>query len=1285
MNVNNVSLAIVLMIALSALAPLSFGYSTSGTGGATIVLTDSFEGLENSTFTLISGAGFSASSMIAQDSITVGGLPTYHAAIPINAAGGITGPITIKMSATLPQGYADVVINDGTLRTFPDAIIITRNATVANITADVSSCKVGDTINVLGTGYPANTTIGALGLNGTALTIADAGAGTVAGNAITVDANGAFQVSFVMPPTPAGVYYIDTASPSASNNATIVVMPSMHISSTTVSAGEVITITLDGYGASTVATAYWDGTATATTITTSATGSATFTFTIPSTSGNHTLSVRDAYGNSVGPTTVFVSALIVKKTLNFYLHRDLTTPDVNNIDALDVMDTEQKFGESVNVSSNHQISQDWYLTPKLAEDFEVSGTFSLLIWLNYTYGSTYTANPSVTVYERLPSSTSPASNPTDEVVVASANFAQITMRTSPTSYRFNITNVHHTFGAGSTIHVKYEMGYGAATLATLFFNSSYMDSRVSFEALDYLTVEDVTSYNSTGAATIYFSPSKDSMNSTVTLNATLSDPLGGYDIEQVIVNITDPSGAVIFTQNMTLVDGTPISSPAIYQSTWNYFGMPIGRYNVTVWAIDNNGFYYNIVNYNYGVYPSIARTFVLIGLLMPYNVSATAVDSNGAPLSGAYVALHAGLSLISDAYTNSSGCAMLYAFGGDGYNISVTWKGVVVNRTIVSISSDIAITFDCAVYNPSFIVVDSHDVPLSTAAAYFTFPDGTHTAIPFVTDDTGYVNMSQMPMGNYLVTAWWRGVIVYNDSIAMSANAEYEVDCAVYYLTAIVVDRSANPLPMAQVVICNSTTKIVTDSRMTNVSGAAVSRLPLGSYDVSAYWYNALVYDGTLDYLLTSDDEMTLVCEIFNLTTHAFDSHGIVLENAEVIIADIDMGMIYGTEHTDAFGNATVRLPAGSFDITIYWLGRLVNVTRDVMVSSDTSLDVFCLVNYVTFTAVDSHNATVKDAQLAVATPDGKALFCSGLTDALGQYVARVPEGECKVTVYWHDTHVNTTVPLNISSDMSWTVHCAIFYLDLTAMDKDTPSLPLGDATVVVTDATTGSVWDSQKTDSAGKMLSRLPGKDYNITIYWEGVKVHSSKVTFGMDMPIEAKCDVFTLTVSVKGSDSAPVNDAQIVVLSSSGALAGSGMTKGKGTIAFRLPIGSYTVKMRYITTYQMTAVDISKKADVTLSSPQEVKFTFSNSEYPLPIYTTTMFTMLIAILALVIMLAIILLLMLKYRNAVNNLARNAGVNEKSPKDEPEKSKGANEEKTEEKPAEHEASKETPEKKEAN
>jgi hypothetical protein len=201
-------------------------------------------------------------------------------------------------------------------------------------------------------------------------------------------------------------------------------------------------------------------------------------------------------------------------------------------------------------------------------------------------------------------------------------------------------------------------------------------------------------------------------------------------------------------------------------------------------------------------------------------------------------------------------------------------------------------------YDPSFKVVDDVDNPLPRAQAYIRLPNGTINTLPLYTDDSGVINLQQVPSGNYTFTVLWKDVVVQQTTQYVDSDGPYTIECRVYQLTANVLGNNGAPVHGAYVVIYTHA-GIVYDFKMTDSAGHAVFQLPssdiqvIGSYTIevhysTTYWLTAATSTATKPLVsVTSSGPVTIT--LTNFPPSIWTTTGFLLLIALVV------GVVLGT------------------------------------------------------------------------------------------------------------------------------------------------------------------------------------------------------------------------------------------------------------------------------------------------------------------------------------------------------------------------------------------------------
>ncbi len=540
---------------------------------------------------------------------------------------------------------------------------------------------------------------------------------------------------------------------------------------------------------------------------------------------------------AVGPLAAAAQAP-TPRDLTFYMHNNTLAKDINGVSTPYVFDTLQKFGKNNTVAKVQEVKQDWYLFPTLAGNLTVNGTISLHAFVSVSLvGSQIT--PTLTVSEV---------NATGGTAwTASYSPGSVSWWATPHDLVLNMSGVHHTFASASTILVVLDIVAGVR-IATIWYNASWVPTHLVVQSDDFARLGSIAFLDAAGVARQSFDPL--AATKTITVVANVTDPLGGYDIAWVNLTLNRPGGTPVLTAvPMTKTAGTPLSYVSTFEYVWNYNNQPVGRYNATVSVLDNSGLYYFKEFFATGPYLAQMAAFFYIGGL-PVYVNVIAVDSKSAALPGATIdLLSAGIAI--DAVSSDSSGLTNFTMAKGTYTFQVVWEGVQVASIDYTASSNVsaanAVLITCQVYYPNFQAQDANGAALADASLIFVMPSGQEIG-PYKTDSSGYVNLTQVPVGTYAIQASWRGVGVYSGSAAVTGNGVISFRTAVYELTVTVKAGNGQTLPGAFVSVVDST-GLVFDVGVTSADGSVVLRLPAGNYTVDYRYittYQGSSYDSGL-------------------------------------------------------------------------------------------------------------------------------------------------------------------------------------------------------------------------------------------------------------------------------------------------------------------------------------------------------------------------------------------------------------------------------------------------------
>jgi len=138
-------------------------------------------------------------------------------------------------------------------------------------------------------------------------------------------------------------------------------------------------------------------------------------------------------------------------------------------------------------------------------------------------------------------------------------------------------------------------------------------------------------------------------------------------------------------------------------------------------------------------------------------ISIKVVDYKGAPIPGAEVTIKSG-AMILKGETSETGQVELTPYIPGIYELTVHFKGKLVNETIIPAFYEKTLTVRCSVYDLKIMVVGARGQSLN-GAIVMLIDSSTNTEIySLVTDDTGYCVFKQVPAGDYTLVARYKRV-----------------------------------------------------------------------------------------------------------------------------------------------------------------------------------------------------------------------------------------------------------------------------------------------------------------------------------------------------------------------------------------------------------------------------------------------------------------------------------------------------------------------------------------------
>jgi hypothetical protein len=547
-----------------------------------------------------------------------------------------------------------------------------------------------------------------------------------------------------------------------------------------------------------------------------------------------------------------VNASTLVKNMDFFFHYSSSAVNIAGTSSNLIMNTVFTFqGGSQNfykATGQPKISEDFYLYPPFAGNVTLSGNWVVTIFANST--SLHPATWNVEFWEKAQNGSiiwdSGILSPN---VVGGPAGEQGYIDVPIYGYSLIVSNLTHSFLAGDTLQVEITVNTGSTVPVRLWYNSASYPSGMVLPATSYATPYSIITLNVNGTATKVFYTFWSQNQRRVIVNTYVSDPFGGYDISNVTIEIKDPTGTILVSNiSMMRTSGNAYSYTSEYQYSFPYdVNSTLGIYIIIVSVIDNNGLHNHEMYGTYEPFIQTANSYFSLGIPVP--VTFKVISASSRPLQGAEVELYTGGHLYASGITASDGSVNITVFSGS-FNVKVYWEGTQVYNALISISNSTTIILPVLVFDPIFKVTTFDGNYLSNALVFVTYPNGSTGRTPFITNQSGEIQMFSQPAGNYTF------LVVYDDAVvantALLANFSWTImdniyspiipqaqiiNSKVYTLTINVLDNSGHELTNVTTLVTSISTGAVFNYALTK-NGTVSLLLPNGSYDIQLEYHN---------------------------------------------------------------------------------------------------------------------------------------------------------------------------------------------------------------------------------------------------------------------------------------------------------------------------------------------------------------------------------------------------------------------------------------------------------------
>ncbi len=491
------------------------------------------------------------------------------------------------------------------------------------------------------------------------------------------------------------------------------------------------------------------------------------------------------------------------------------------------------------------------------------------------------------------------------------------------------------------------------------------------------------------------------------------------------------------------------------------------------------------------------------------------------------------------------------------YRIVVAWKDTVVYDQVRLIDSQDAIVLTVAIYYMRLHVVDSRDVAVENALVA-THNDTSGAIVgSSVTDEAGNIT-HRVPMGTYRVQIVWQEAIVHEAMRTVDHNDPVTVVVNVFYVDIHVRDTLDVPLEGAMISFTNTTSGRSMGIQATSDDGNVSYRAPIGDYQLSVIWQEALVHQS--NERVDTDRALTITASVYYAFITVVDTAGEPLTGAQMTVTNPVTGRIMGSQTTDADGNATYRLPMANYSIEIVWLETVVyDAIR--MVDNNDPMVLVASVYYAELHVVDSLDVPLESALVTFTNDTSGRHMGEHTTPADGIVTFRLPMNHYDIEVTWQETVVWHRVLLLNTND-PLVVVANVYYAELHVMDSK--DVPLEQALVTFTNDTSGRVMGERTTGADGIITFRLPMGEYDVVVVWKEAVVWHDMRLLDDNVPWDVVTNVFYGQLNILDSMDVPVETALVSLTNAtSGRPMGDRTTGNDGQVVYRIPMGVYTVQV--------------------------------------------------------------------------------------------------------------------------
>ena len=475
----------------------------------------------------------------------------------------------------------------------------------------------------------------------------------------------------------------------------------------------------------------------------------------------------------------------VAKPMEFFLHHVDTPVDVAGIQTTYLMNTTQWFSfqtqQEAFANSFYKpiglpkVAVDFYLYPNLAGPVMLNGTWQVFIWAN---ASAYKPTGfTLQFYEITVGGETLWDSGTRNPIVRSSIGEYIDVPV----YNYNLsTPLTHAFSTGTTLQVHLEVNAGSSADTRIWYDSPSYPSKIILPAQDYARPLTIKTYAYDNSETNMFYNNWSDTQRIVIVQATVTDPFGGYDINRVNMTLLDPTNSPVVNNidMMCKSNGQWLTRFAnTYEANWTYPSMAqLGNYTVKVSVVDNNGYYRYLARGSFQPFIEHSDHIFQMGVIVYYSPSFHIVDDvdESLPNAQVYITWPNGIKESLPRYTDADGWISLAHVLPANYGLTILWKDTVVKQESVYVDSDGPYTVKTEVYELTVNVLGNNGAAVHGAYVVVYTQAGVGYGLD-ITNVAGHA-VFKLPLGTYNIEAhysaeYWLKVVTTSAEAAITVDS----------------------------------------------------------------------------------------------------------------------------------------------------------------------------------------------------------------------------------------------------------------------------------------------------------------------------------------------------------------------------------------------------------------------------------------------------------------------------------------------------------------------------------